>query len=181
VRNDENMGLVHACNTGAAAALGHYVLFLDFDTLVLPGWLDELVDTFSNFPDAGLVGAKLLDTDGFLLEAGRVFEKDGSAHARGRDDDPFKPEYNHVSAVDYCSAVSMIAMKETFLQAGGFDTRYAVSFWDHGLALRIRAMGKLVLYQPLSVVIHFEVTAGAVGTEEGWLADEGLFRATWSE
>jgi glycosyltransferase involved in cell wall biosynthesis len=42
-------------------------------------------------------------------------------------------------------------------------------------------MGKLVLYQPLSVVIHFEATAGAVGTEEGWLADEGLFRATWSE
>ena len=40
---------------------------------------------------------------------------------------------------------------------GGFDERYAPAYCeDSDLAFRLRARGYKVLYQPRSVVIHFE-------------------------
>ena len=68
--NGSNRGFVYSCNRGASVARGRYLVFLNNDTQVLPGWLDELVLTFAAFPDAGLAGSKLIDPDGHLQEAG---------------------------------------------------------------------------------------------------------------
>ncbi len=157
IRNDENVGFIHTCNTGAAAALGQYVLFLNSDTLVLPGWLDELVDTFSNFANVGLVGSKLLYPDGRLQEAGCIIWNDGSAWNYGRGDDPFKPEYNYARQVDYCSGASIIVPRDLFRELGCFDHFYSPAYCeDSDFALRVSEAGFRTMYQPLSRVIHFE-------------------------
>ena len=39
---------------------GRYIVFLNNDTLVLPGWLDELIDVLEGHPDIGLAGSKLI-------------------------------------------------------------------------------------------------------------------------
>ncbi|MCX7041755.1 MAG: glycosyltransferase [Gammaproteobacteria bacterium] len=41
-RNPENLGFIGTCNAGAALARGEFVVFLNNDTLVQPGWLDAL-------------------------------------------------------------------------------------------------------------------------------------------
>jgi GT2 family glycosyltransferase len=94
-KNEKNSGFIHSCNHGAELAAGRFLLFLNNDSILLPGWLDELVDTFDNFPNAGLVGSKLLYPDGRLQEAGCIIWNDGSAWIYGRNDDPNKPEYNY--------------------------------------------------------------------------------------
>lgn len=107
-RNVQNLGFVRGCNAGAKLARGEFLCFLNNDTLVTPGWLDELVQTFSIFPDAGLVGSKLVYPDGSLQEAGGIIFRDGTGLNYGRHDDPERPEYCYAREVDYCSGASIM-------------------------------------------------------------------------
>ncbi|MBA3611803.1 MAG: glycoside hydrolase family 99-like domain-containing protein [Nitrospirales bacterium] len=154
-RNDENVGFLRSCNRGASLARGQYLLFLNNDTQVLEGWLDELVNTFQEQSDVGLVGSKLLYPNGVLQEAGAIIKPDGSAELVGLNDDPDRPEYNVVREVDYCSGACVLIKTEVFVTLGGFDDIYAPCYCeDSDLAFRVRKMGLRVLYQPRSVVVH---------------------------
>lgn len=46
IENPENLGFLRSCNFGAKHARGKYVYFLNNDTIVKTGWLDNLVETF---------------------------------------------------------------------------------------------------------------------------------------
>ena len=77
-QREGNGGFIAACNDGAALARGEFLVFLNNDTVPQPGWLDALLATFAQVPDAGLAGAQLLYPDGRLQEAGGVVFDDGS-------------------------------------------------------------------------------------------------------
>lgn len=157
VKNDANSGFIESCNNGADVATGDYIFFLNNDTIVNHGWLDELVITFDNFPQAGLVGSKLVYPDGRLQEAGGIIWQDGSAWNFGRLDAPDKPEYNYLREVDYVSGAAIMVPRLLFEELGGFDRHYKPAYCeDSDLALKIRSKGLSVLYQPLSVITHYE-------------------------
>jgi len=162
LRNPKNLGFVGSCNRGAQAAQGEFILFLNNDTVVLEGWLDHLVQTFADVPDAGLVGSKLLYPDGRLQEAGGIVWADASGWNWGRLADPSAPEFNFMRDVDYCSGASLLIRRRLFTDLGGFDERYAPAYYeDTDLAFAVRAQGLRVLYQPLSRVVHYEgISAG---------------------
>src|ERR1041385_2308293 len=60
IRHETNTGFAKACNDGAVAASGEYLIFLNNDTIPQPGWLDALVRHADAHPQAAVVGAKLL-------------------------------------------------------------------------------------------------------------------------
>ena len=77
IENAENRGFVDACNQGAESARGRYLVFLNNDTVVLPGWLEALVETIERDERAGAVGSLLLYPDGRIQEAGSVIWSNG--------------------------------------------------------------------------------------------------------
>lgn len=186
LRNAENLGFIGACNAGAAAARGDYLVFLNNDTAVQPGWLDALIDTFEQHPEAGLVGAKLVYPDGRLQEAGGIVFADGSGWNYGRFGDPAAPEHNYLREVDYCSGAAIALPAELFREFGGFDPHYAPAYYeDTDLAMKVRQRGLKVLYQPKSTVVHFEgVSSGtdtSTGTKAYQVVNQGKFLERWRE
>ena len=155
--NPVNMGFLMSCNRGISFAKGEYVFFLNNDTKVQSGWLDELVETFENFSDVGMVGSKLVYPNGSLQEAGGIVWSSGNAWNFGRGDDPLLWEYNYVREVDYCSGAAILIKRKFFIDLGMFDNRYVPAYYeDTDLAFKVREAGKKVIFQPRSVVVHYE-------------------------
>lgn len=157
MRHPENLGFLRSCNRAARFAKGEFIFLLNNDTLVAPGWLDELYAVFCQHENVGLVGSKLIYPDGRLQEAGGIIWQDGSAWNYGKFQDPGHPEFNYVREIDYCSGAAIMLPKRLWDEVGGFDEMYVPSYCeDSDLALRVRSLGYSVLYAPHSVVSHFE-------------------------
>ena len=156
VRNPENQGFLRTANRGAGLAQGRYLLLLNNDTQVQPGWLDRLLDTFTTVPETGIAGAKLIYPSGHLQEAGAALRPDGTVDLIGLNDDPAKPLYNGVPrSVDHCSGACLLIKTALFRELGGFDERYAPAYYeDCDLSLRVIERGLKVIYQPAAEVIH---------------------------
>ena len=186
IRNEENRGFVDACNQGAAAARGKYLLFLNNDTKVLPGWLDHLVETIEANPANGAVGSMFLYPDGSIQEAGGIVWKNGEAHHYGWGASPDDRRFKFAREVDYCSAASLLIRTEIFQRLGGFDRRFAPAYYeDIDLCFGVRSLGYKVIYQPMSRLIHYEgATAGAdtkTGIKQFQIINREKFVEKWRE
>ncbi len=166
VENETNLGFVDACNRGAATARGRFLIFLNNDTVVMPGWLKHLIQTVERDESVGAVGSMLIYPDGRLQEAGAIVWRDGEAFHYGWGKSPDDSRYSFAREVDYCSGASLLIRREIFEQLGGFDRRYAPAYYeDADLCFGVRSLGYKVVYQPASQLIHFEGTTA--GTEIG--------------
>ena len=184
LRNAENLGFIQSCNVGAAMARGEFLVFLNNDTIVQPGWLDALLGTFVSHPNTGLAGAKLVYPDGRLQEAGGIVFADGQAANYGRNDDAAHPRYNFVREADYCSGAAIAIRRAFFFELEGFDRHYLPAYFeDTDLAMRVRGANLKVRYQPASVVVHFEGASSGTDLRHGvkafQVSNQEKFIARW--
>lgn len=155
VLNDRNVGFGPGVNQAAALARGRYLVLLNSDALVRPGWLEPLVETIEVVPAAGAVVSCLLNEDGTVQEAGSILWADGSTLALGAGAAPEDPVHRFRHTVDYGSAACMLIRRSTFLDLGGLDPAYLPAYCeDVDLALRLRQRGLRTVYEPRSEVLH---------------------------
>lgn len=180
--NPRNLGFIGSCNAGAAAARGDYLLFLNNDTQVTPGWLDRLLDCFDDIPDCGIAGSQLVYPDGRLQEAGGLVYANGSSWNVGRFESRDDPRYLFRRDVDYVSGAALMIPAALFAQVGGFDPRYAPAYCeDMDLAFAVRTAGRRVIYQPESLVVHCEGISSGLDPFAGVKQYQTLNRAKFAE
>lgn len=173
LRNEKNLLFLKNCNQAAFAAQGRYLLFLNNDTQVQENWLEPLVRLMERSDRIGMTGSKLIYPDGKLQEAGGIIWRDGSAWNYGNRQEADRPEYNYVKEVDYISGASLMIRKKLWKEIGGFDERYAPAYCeDSDLAFEVRKRGYQVVYQPQSVVVHFEGISNGTETDRDKVLDK---------
>lgn len=186
-RNPSNRGFLKNCNEAAKKAQGKYIFFLNNDTVVHKGTLETLASLLESDESIGMTGSKLIYPDGRLQEAGGIIWSDASGWNYGRLDDPQKPEYNYVKEVDYISGAAIMIRKKLWDEIGGFDERYAPAYCeDSDLAFEVRRHGKRVVYQPESVVTHFEGISNGTDLEGSGLkhyqkVNSEKFKEKWAD
>ena len=183
VRNEKNSGFLLTANKGAANATGEYILFLNNDTEVLPGWLDELTTALYHHPEAGMIGSQLIHiSTGTMQESGNLICKNGDMMPLGRGVEPDHPQYTFFREVDFCSAASIILRKKVFDEMNGFDTIFVPAYFeDPDLGLRMQKAGYKNYVCPLSKVLHQEMASYGDTFDEKCEKNRQTFLNRWSE
>ncbi|MCB4768721.1 glycosyltransferase [Ancylobacter sp. Lp-2] len=156
-KGESNQGFLLNCKNAAARASGRHLLFLNNDTVVLPGWLEPLLRAMDEDPRIAIAGSKLIYQDGTIQETGAALYSDGTATNIGRGRDRQAPLYAFSREVDYATGASMLVRGAFWREIGGFDERYVPAYCeDSDLAMTARDKGHRVVCVAESEVIHFE-------------------------
>ena len=164
VRNATNCGYIDNVNHAATGISTTYLLTLNQDVVVCPGWLDEMVAEMERDSRNAIVGPRVLDHEFNILEAGALIFQEAHAMHRGRRSAPDTPRYAYSREVDYVSGCALLIRTEVWGRLSGLDEQYRPAYYDDvDLCLRVHALGLRVRYAPLSCIIHFEGTS--MGTD----------------
>lgn len=156
ITNEINLGFAKACNQGAKASQGKYLLFLNNDTLAQGNWLDEMLKSKEADPSIGIVGSKLLFPDGTIQHAGVVIGASGLGYHLYRGLPGNASCANITRDFRVVTGACLMIDRGLFHEIGGFDERFINGCEDTDLCLRVIQNEKRVVYNPMSVLIHFE-------------------------
>jgi glycosyltransferase involved in cell wall biosynthesis len=157
IKNTENLGFAKACNQGAMAAKGQYLVFLNNDTIPQKGWLTELISFMNLHPEAGIAGSKLLYPDDTIQHCGAAMRFDGKFFRH-----PYKylhrnhPLVNQPRELDAVTAACFITPRELFFKLGKFDEHYLNGCEDMDYCTAVRRSGATIHYVPTSELYHLE-------------------------
>lgn len=193
LRHTKNHGFAAACNKGAAAAKGKYLIFLNADCFVKPGWIKPMIDRLESDPTIGIVGNLQLRESGAIDSAGSQYNKKTGwfehvgKHVYGGKalDRPFTQE---TAPAELLTAGpremvtgACFAIRKSLFDELKFDTGYRTGYWeDSDLNMRVQAMGYKVYFEPASVIIHKGGHSNA-GAHPYALANRNRFHKKWVE
>ena len=182
VRRDHNGGYIAAANAGLAAAGGTFLVLLNNDTVVTPGWLDGLIRwSLDRYPGVGLVGPMTNGTrppqrvkPGYSDLNGL----DAFAAARAR-------EYaGKALEVDWLTGFCILLRRDVYDRLGGLDERYGRGFFDDDdLCVRARRAGYALVAVP-EVYVHHDIgrTFGPVSPRsDAFQENFRKFREKWGD
>jgi GT2 family glycosyltransferase len=173
-------------NEAAAEAAGTQLLFLNDDVEVVDGdWLETLVGQAQSDHVAG-VGAFLEYPDGRVQHAGVVLCESGPSHVYRKRPNGLGGYFGRLLMAHDVTAVTgacLLVSRPAFDEVGGFDTRFAVSFNDIDLCLRLRDHGYRIVLTPLARLVHAESMSfgsHSHGRECEWNAERELLLQRWA-
>lgn len=163
LRLEKNLGFAGGCNAGVAYSDRDYIVLLNDDTEVDPGWLRPLVEKICSdtniavvqpklrwildkkkFDYAGAMGG-LMDIYGYPFCYGRIFETIETDHG----------QYDRVDNIFWASGTASIFRRKLYLEAGGLDDSFFAHQEEIDLDWRLQLMGYMIKAEPRSIVYHY--------------------------
>jgi GT2 family glycosyltransferase len=183
--NRRNLGFAAACNTGAAAARGRYIVLLNNDTEPQDDWLAALAQAIAAHPQAAIVASKLLlyDRRDTLHTTGDLLGADGIPHNRGVWETD-RGQYDDAASIFSGCGGASAYRKDVWQALGGFDEDFWMYLEDVDLGFRARLLGCEVVFAPQARVYHRLSASGGdtlasyyVGRNTIWLIAKNMPRA----
>jgi O-antigen biosynthesis protein len=154
IRFEHDIAFARACNAASDSATAAAILYLDSRLEPAPGAVSAALHRLRTSTRIAAVGAKMIDRQGRLVEAGCIIGSDGSLaqYLRGRS--PMAPEANFLREVDFCSAGFLLIRASLLTELGGLDVAFAASdYVAADLCIRIAQRGGFIAYDPV-VAMH---------------------------
>lgn len=147
-------------NYGVQFTHGQYLLFLNNDIEEIdPDSIDEMIG-YVQREDVGICGARLLYPDEDIQHAGVIMGMGGIAGAafvRTHDSDlSYMHRAKCIQDYSCVTAACLLTKRSLFDAVGGFTEKLAVAFNDVDYCMKVRALGKLVVYNPYAKFYHYE-------------------------
>ena len=170
LRNNSNIGFAAACNLGARQCQQPCILFLNPDTVLQPGAVDDMLQVLLHSKERGMVGGLLCNFDGSEQPGGRrVFPTPRRAvisalklsrlarlsprwfsdHQLHREPLPATP-----MNVEAISGACMLIKREALDSVGGWDEGYFLHCEDLDLCMRLHLGGWTICFVPWARIFH---------------------------
>jgi GT2 family glycosyltransferase len=154
IRLERNINFGPACNLGAKKSQGHFLFFLNNDTLVTENWLPPLLNASDEDKNLGAVGPLLLYPDNTVQHLGvtcspvrEVFHLYGYFPAS-------HPVVRKRRKFQVITGAAFFIPRKLFFECDGFYELYKNGFEDVDLCVQIIAKDKKITVIPESIVFH---------------------------
>ena len=170
IQNKENLGFARANNIALKRATGKHLLLINPDTIVQEDTFHVMLKFFSETPDAGLAGCKILNPDGTAQHGARrsfptpwvAFTKIFGLSALFPKSKLFgKYNLSYLSPdetyeVDALSGSFMMITRDAYERVGGLDETFYMYGEDLDWCFRVFRAGFKVYYVHTTKIIHFK-------------------------
>lgn len=154
-RNERNRNFGPACNQGAAAVDAAFVLFLNNDTLLTPGWTAPLLDAFAQEEKLGAAGPLLLYPGSRRVQHCGIAFAPTLAVEHLYDQFPAgHPALARRRRLQAATGAALMLRRAVFDACGGFFPDYVNGSEDMDLCCRVREKGLAISCIPQSTVLH---------------------------
>lgn len=165
-----NSGFAKAVNEGIKYSLkntnAEYILLLNNDIELAPGFLQTAVDSFARNPEASILAVKMLnyyerskiDDCGDFIKSGG-----GSPFARGHGETD-NGQYDKSEYIFGACAGAAFYKSGIFKSVGFFDETFFAYFEDIDFSFRAQSAGFKCLYEPKAVCFHKRGGTSSVAT-----------------
>ncbi|NLO91537.1 MAG: glycosyltransferase [Elusimicrobia bacterium] len=153
IRTGQNLFFAGGNLRGLQAACGDYVMFLNADTLVPPGWLKTLLGHMRANPNLGMIGPLTNSAVGpqFIKDGCPDFKKLDSWHKAWAAKRAGRPE-----CVPWIIGFCVLMPRALALRTEGFSAAYGPGgYEDYDLCLQLRLLGLEIAVSPDCYVHHF--------------------------
>jgi GT2 family glycosyltransferase len=175
IENPKNLGFSGGNNVGITYALDHqadFILLLNNDTKVSSDLLQKFMLGFQQFPQAGILGAKiyLMGEENRLDHFGGNWNQKKAAfdfvglHASDEN-------WDTAFCVDYVCGAAMMIKKEVFWKIGLFESRFFLIWEESDFCMRAKRLGYQVISYPQAKIWHkvsSSFTGGKVHSTYFW-------------
>ncbi|MBO5787829.1 MAG: glycosyltransferase family 2 protein [Bacteroidaceae bacterium] len=159
---DRNYGFAGGYNRALEKVAADYVLLLNSDVEVTPGWLEPLVALLD--ADSSIVACqpKILDFKRkthfeYAGAAGGFIDRYGYPYCRGRLFDTVeedKGQYDVPCDIFWATGAALLVRAAAYRAAGGLDECFFAHMEEIDLCWRLRSRGYRIVCEPRSVVYH---------------------------